>query len=383
MSQIVEYFSSLELSACPACASHDRQEFIERTSELSNRFTHSGCTYRFESQWIFCGKCGHIYNRNPPSDSWLAAYYADLIAHTSEDYSFDVRLDVMRRYLNDAGRSLSDATVLDFGSNSRLDFHSVLDGLCSSLSVYDVIYDDGAGVLPKSFDLITAYFVLEHVVDLASMMQNLRDRLTSRGTLIIEVPVTDEYNQDSSGLLYEHQHHFSANSLQRLAERQGMRVLYCGKGLCSRDMGYVLVATVAANDGIDCTSITSNSGDISACLVNYKIARQHANKVLEWIAAILSFLVALDDAGVKIFVWGVNTHYLALFSGGNCDVPAIAIDSDLAKAAWVLDGHGYFSSFPTEVWSASVRKVLLVLAPYYSAEILRATKLPDLSLIHI
>lgn len=379
MANMVSYVEQGIVTACPVCTAEQNQSVIEKVIERSSRFTKSHKSYIFKAHWAFCGRCGHIYNREPPTTEWLTAYYTDLVEHLSEDYSSTKRIRVLDEYLRLSGRTLAEASILDFGSNSRLTFHEDLAILCDSLSTEDVIYGQYSGNCSvEKFNLITAYFVFEHIVDLSVLLNNLVERLSAGGILVIEVPVTDEYDCDVSGLLYEHQHHFSSRSLETLVARHGMDILYSGKRQCSREMGHALVAAKRADSEIfrpSSSHIDVRVGDAGDFLANFRIARRHVDNVMARISAIQDFLGELRNAGFVVFVWGVNTHYVSIFS--NFGNRVIAIDSDPSKVSLVFDDHEFHTAFPSDLWRSSPRKILIVLAPYYADEILGATGLPD------
>ena len=86
--------------------------------------------------------------------------------------------------------------------------------------------------MDKTFDVITAFHVLEHIVDLESFVVSLKKLMHENSTLIFEVPNKAKYGESAQGLLYwfaiqEHLNHFTAAGLQQLLSRQGLEITAC------------------------------------------------------------------------------------------------------------------------------------------------------------
>ena len=84
-----------------------------------------------------------------------------------------------------------------------------------------------------SYDLITAFHVVEHLPDPRAMLRELATRLKDRGRLVIEVPSSEDalltlYENDAfQRFTYWSQHLilFNAETLRRLATQAGLRVI--------------------------------------------------------------------------------------------------------------------------------------------------------------
>lgn len=84
----------------------------------------------------------------------------------------------------------------------------------------------------RKFDLITAFHVLEHVVDIDSFLEQVKKIMHADSTLIIEVPNKANYNKSVQGMLYwlaiqEHLNHFTESGMKLLFSRHGMEVVGC------------------------------------------------------------------------------------------------------------------------------------------------------------
>jgi 2-polyprenyl-3-methyl-5-hydroxy-6-metoxy-1,4-benzoquinol methylase len=94
------------------------------------------------------------------------------------------------------------------------------------------IVQDVASLESAKYDLVTAFHVIEHLKNPRRILEELRDILAEKGTLIIEVP----NSEDALLTLYEcrafrkftfwsqHLYYFSSSTLAMLAKQAGLRI---------------------------------------------------------------------------------------------------------------------------------------------------------------
>jgi SAM-dependent methyltransferase len=205
-----------------------------------------------------CAACGS-------GKTWITATPATVRAGNDELYN--AATDYARRVHSDEylRRCLDDAIWImqRQGSRRRGTAMRHLDIGCSSggmLSAFQHLGYDSYGIEPsiaadrapadlagriqkcyfgeetvsKPFDLITAFHVLEHVVDPAAFLGRCRHCLKPGGVLVIEVPDFDvartRLRDKPTALLnhispYYHVHHFTLNGLDALLRRSGFKML--------------------------------------------------------------------------------------------------------------------------------------------------------------
>ena len=222
------------MNSCPCCKKEQISSFIEPYSINSSIFTSkSKRTYEFFHKPFFCEDCGHIFNGTPPNINFLTYYYGDKVAHIAEDFDIDKRIGWIKEF----SKPKIGQLLLDFGSNARRGFHETLDEQGFKVTTYDLSTDTE---VPKGkFDIITSYFVLEHIVDLDKVFVEFALASNIGTKLIIEVPSVEIYHKDYSGLLYEHQQHFQETSLEALCSRHGYQKIKSCQEYCSRSFGFV------------------------------------------------------------------------------------------------------------------------------------------------
>jgi 2-polyprenyl-3-methyl-5-hydroxy-6-metoxy-1,4-benzoquinol methylase len=139
---------------------------------------------------------------------------------------------------------LSNKKLLDFGCgaggflNKAQFLSGTVEGIELELRVREYWADritihpdvESAG---KDYDLITAFHVIEHLPDPVDILKSLADKLSKKGRMIVEVPSSEDalltlYDSEAfQHFTYWSQHLFlfNAETLRRLAEQAGLRVV--------------------------------------------------------------------------------------------------------------------------------------------------------------
>lgn len=84
------------------------------------------------------------------------------------------------------------------------------------------VYREISGVPPKSFDLVTAIHVLEHVPDPIKYLKDMIKKVSKNGHLVIEVPT---WKSPGGPLRLPHLFHFEPDVLRLLCREVGLRVI--------------------------------------------------------------------------------------------------------------------------------------------------------------
>jgi SAM-dependent methyltransferase len=206
------------------------------------------------------------------------------------------RSDV-RRVLRATGQSSGHARrLLDIGCGPGLrlqafrergfdvvgmDFQpSVIESLQRELGIAGVCCDVTSlehRFPPASFDLITAYYVLEHVLDVRGLLEAAKQLLRPGGWLVAAVPLADSLQASVLGARWtqvrEAPRHVSLpsrRSLGRLVERVGfgdVRWLPDSLRLCAANVGLTLVPASTSHHAFGRTrwrSLAARAGAIAA-----------------------------------------------------------------------------------------------------------------------
>jgi len=163
-----------------------------------------------------------------PIDRWLKETYCD-----------------DQRRFESLASLISNKRILDFGCGSGGFLMKVktlagrAEGVELELRVREhwqdqiMIYPDVESVGINSFDLITAFHVIEHLTDPRAMLKTLATKLAENGRMVIEVPSSEDalltlYGSEAfQKFTYwsQHLYLFSAETLRQLAEQAGLRIV--------------------------------------------------------------------------------------------------------------------------------------------------------------
>lgn len=232
------------LTACPICT---EQKFSKYAS--CKDYTVSGETFTLEQ----CNTCSFVLTNPRPEEADLGKYYQSEAYISHSDSS---------KNITDRAYKIARSFTLKWKyklvtHNSVTKPSSILDYGCGTGSFLQTCKEQGlniAGVEPAenarrlakqltgidispdiqkvrgTFDAITLWHVLEHVVHLDDTVKLLRNRLNQNGSIFIAVP-----NLRSWDAKYYHEHwaafdvprhlwHFSRDSMETLLTKHGLKI---------------------------------------------------------------------------------------------------------------------------------------------------------------
>jgi SAM-dependent methyltransferase len=201
-----------------------------------------------------CGRCAAVYLAPDFEPAAFKAFYSEQYRRLfpsetiwlSEKRFFAWRGDrtVARRRLARIAPLLSPGTRLfevgsGFGAFLEAAAESGLKGLQASepdiahrsrlLGGIDVTFHDRLSALPTgSVDVVVAFHVLEHLQDPLAFMAELLAALKPGGHAFIEVPDLMNGLLSTDHVHPAHLTYFTRETLTRLAQAAGLRVLFCG-----------------------------------------------------------------------------------------------------------------------------------------------------------
>lgn len=213
--------------------------------------------YGLPHRMVFCAKCGVIYASPRMTEASLHAFY-DTDYRLIYDAGMTAEmLDEARHVQIENGlgvhelvtiQGLTPRTVMELGCNEGGMLHAFLHADTRCLGVdWDAtqiaegqrcgrpVQHGGIEVLESAgfkADLILASHVLEHVLDLESMLHRLKALLTPSGMLYIALP---SVMQEDRRHLWQNAHcwQFSARTLAYVMECCGFRDVYLTEGILS------------------------------------------------------------------------------------------------------------------------------------------------------
>jgi SAM-dependent methyltransferase len=207
-------------------------------------------------------ECGLGFRHKRPADDELSALYRDMDVQV---YQSEIagRARTAATHLKIVQRYSPTGNLLDIGCASCLFLSCAADagwkvvGLEPSKDLcrrgQDNLGNRGEVIcatlqearLPSmSFDVLTAWDVLEHVPDIADFMRRCAVLLRQGGYLFVNVPDLDSAPSKLLGarwplLLPEHLNYFNRNTLKLCGERAGLTCLGFGRRMASFSIRYV------------------------------------------------------------------------------------------------------------------------------------------------
>lgn len=234
-----------KLEQCPSCGHPKFHNYL-----ICNDHSVSGESFAL----VRCDNCQLVFTNPRPSPSELPKYYESsaYISHTDTSDSllhFVYRL--VRKYTISKKVILvrklrSPGTILDLGCGTGdflkacrksgwtvkgIEPNEQARTIASNKNQISIEQDILDLKKKEKFDVITAWHVLEHVVDLKETLKQLKKRLEKGGFLIIAVPNIDShdfmhYKEYWAGLdVPRHLYHFSPKSFLTLAKKMKLNLV--------------------------------------------------------------------------------------------------------------------------------------------------------------
>ncbi len=197
-----------------------------------------------------CENCSLTFTNPQPSINEIHKYYQseDYVSHGAKRFSLFDNLYILARSfslkwkLSIIKKNSSQGKILDYGCGTG-DFlkHSSLNGYSvigiepsakareqATLKLGQRVYERIEEIQHVKFDIITLWHVLEHIHDISTVLEKLKEKLTETGTILIAVP--NHKSKDAS--LFEkhwaaydtprHLWHFDKSSMTKLLNNEGL-----------------------------------------------------------------------------------------------------------------------------------------------------------------
>ena len=189
-------------SECEICGSASLRRLGERIYKMPLR---DGGHFEFIQTDTICESCGFLFNTTPPPDDKLKYYYERNRRYAC-NYYYGNRLRMIKKMCGTIKYSVP--AVKDIGSDS--DFQ-------------DLLRDRGYRSDAERFDIITLYYVLEHISGIRDFAKGIIAELKPTGHLIVEVP--DFARCPIESLYPEHLCHFTPFHLRIFCESLGLELI--------------------------------------------------------------------------------------------------------------------------------------------------------------
>ena len=344
---------------CDCCGGERLDEILKYDTKARTRSR----TYLWKVRNVVCRDCGFAFVSPVPTEESLSEYYADCYSFwrgEAIEFSVENRLALLRRNIVPGSRPL----FVEIGSNATEPFQQALSEYvgeyrCAELN-NDCVSDFESlqSLAPASVDILSAYFVLEHVTNPGEFLAQAARTLKEQGLLVIEVPNLYIYPINPAGIVwYEHTNHFSPRTLAAIAAGQGLELVEVSYQDCSRPYGFAAVFSKTGQPGGETHAAVDES--------EYKIARacmtEGANLIQNYYAQLVEVRERIREAArdeLPIVLWAANRYCIDLLDGMELPKTAVIVDSDPSKKDYM---HPLPVRLPGEVRDSIRRAGLFVI----------------------
>lgn len=233
---------------CPICNSNEFDSYKNYDDFIS--VASDGKILPKKATLSFCSKCQHFFKFSPYIDTqYYDTRYGISLWHNDADQLYEVTKNGDLRYRQNHQFEVFSKKFPDASISKILDFGAAKGQMAKLISeiartenifVYDVSMDyteywysflettnTATYTIPPSwndtFDLVTAFFVLEHVKDLSRALTSIRNCLKSKGFFYFIVP--NALNNLGDLLVADHINHFTVSSIEHLSITHGFNVI--------------------------------------------------------------------------------------------------------------------------------------------------------------
>lgn len=317
---------------CDCCGGVRLDEILAYDTKARTRSR----TYLWKVRNVVCRDCGFAFVSPVPTEESLSEYYADCYSFwrgEAIEFSVENRLALLRRNIVPGSRPL----FVEIGSNATEPFQQALSEYVGEYRCAELNNDCASdfeslqSLQPASVDILSAYFVLEHVTNPGEFLAQAARTLKEQGLLVIEVPNLYIYPINPAGIVwYEHTNHFSPRTLAAIAAGQGLELVEVSYQDCSRPYGFAAVFSKTGRPSGE-TRTTADESE-------YKIARacmtEGANLIQNYYSQLGEVRERIREAArdeSPIVLWAANRYCIDLLDGMELPEPAVIVDSDPGK----------------------------------------------------
>ena len=213
----------METISCPICKSNNFNDylFLYDRYDLKNKKKFS----------IVKCLCNFIYLNPRPNKNEIAKYYRDISYSPHNEYSFFYKIAQKISFkwkYNFIKKNFYFNKILDYGSGKG-DFGDYMNARGYDVTNYDPITSN-INTSNLKFELITMWHSLEHVHDLKKTFNELNEKLSSNGHLLIAVPnisAAEKKYLNTKWVAFDvprHLYHFDQKSLGNLLNSYGFKI---------------------------------------------------------------------------------------------------------------------------------------------------------------
>ncbi len=339
---------------------------------------------------VACENCGFVFADTPATQETYDKYYSEMSKYDMTYVNSDTLLFVERAAWINTLIHNKAASIIDVGCGNgqlllelrKLGF-SNLTALDPSPKCIEAIQRQGVNGIAGSifditssvqYDAIILSGVLEHICDVAKIMQTLKSLTNPDGLLLVFVPDASRYQDyDTVPFDYfniEHINHFDETSLINLGFFHGLRVVNLLKTtILLPEMKQPVIFCAYCNED----KVLADWRNYSAKMVLEYIAHTQRNQTVNLI------IDKLAESGEEIVIWGAGNYTTRLLATSNlskCNI-VMLIDKDRHKQGTRINDKMVCP--PDALLNMRCNPTILVAAAVFHDEIIAEIRCMELS----
>jgi hypothetical protein len=327
---------------------------------------------------VSCKYCGFVYEDSDLAQDKLNEYYDSLSCYDTEKLTgtaFDDSFVIEREGFKYAIEHIKlhchlDDPIMDIGCDQgvflqclKKDGFSNLTGmemrdihlrkleLTGINPIKSSITKPLSGLGRSKFKLITLFHVLEHIADIDSAMNNLRNYLLPQGILIIEVPDASRYIETEQSMFFrEHINHFDKHALVNLGNKYGFTILDTLEE----------VATLKCASPVPSVAVKFQLNRIPNTISYKQICtekvKEHVLEIRKAYTSMERFIANLIESQESIAIWGAGAVFstmLTLSNISDCNIDFI-VDIDIHKQGKEIGGYQIYDPAVLKEYTGSI-----------------------------
>jgi len=229
---------------CDIC-NHDK--FFEIGQQYQQSIVSNKTKMKFDVRLVCCKNCGLVLQNPIQDEAQLTKYYNSMFREENSRPIENIEKEIKHRieFICKYRKPDQKQSILEIGcsnGSTLVNLYKSGFSVCGiepsiensntckkrGLSVFNGIYSEFDSK-NKKFDFILSYYVLEHLTSPTHFMKFCNNLLSENGIICIEIPDINSYKNEKTitDLLFffEHQYHFTKDTLQILLKKCGFELL--------------------------------------------------------------------------------------------------------------------------------------------------------------
>jgi len=321
---------------CDICKSNEFKLLFKQKFEVMSRHsTLNGYDV------VLCKQCGFVYANNIPNQKYFDNYYKNMSKYENKNYfikesKYDIKRFLQIYYYFESFIKSKNESILEIGSASG-ELLSILkekgyinilgmdpSPVCAHIAKQSLNIDtfigsiDDVYKLTEQFNTLILVGVLEHIRDLNTSLNKIKELLLPNGRIFIVVPDASQYYNGKDApfqeFSIEHINFFGQLSLNNLFRKHGFKKLLSMQSSIEPNYNTItpiITAVYELKEFEKDSSIEEKDTVTKEGIIKYIEKSKQIEKKIKY------KINSIVKSNKKIFIWGTGSHTLHLLAVSN------------------------------------------------------------------